>query len=1021
MPLSENSDLDAALAELDLPPRSSKDLADIVRHVLLLDRFGLEDQPVNDTHIQQLVREMRLIREDPDLGDLLSADSIRDSRRESLQALLHAEGSEFHPKNSARNVRGRAWNRTQIVALSGIDLSRVILSRYGFPGVEVEPLWRGEVFPVVADFDKESQTVVVFEGVGRSFYRLTPPEFAELVRDDPIRPAGKPVILVGNNTGDELIRRLVAHVTGTEVYAYTSLVRITPEGYLAAYQGNSAVVPLGRWVRAEHFTAAPEAVSYSSRSIFNKEGESAGRSFVEDHDYAPLEHTGYQGLADLRTYWLRGKEDDKLVKGSETPVPWPEKYTYFVDIHGLPRVTQMTWHGTNYSVYSKGLEGVLRRRPSLQEMAHRSKENGRRSTLVGIACFGAAWPSEGNPDLLGEEQPLFQELADLTSDLVDEFFAATEEVVISGEDATRPDRATLSLPQGAPKFTRFRPMPRGEYLSKLSEIAEMSEGDTKRLVRLLRLLFDNPTLDDPKAGSSSWYPWMLRAASILNQARISHPSGKYGGDKMMFDDMVNFLKDLGELYIWELSKAHDGYVGAAIHHLHEFTQSFDPAKTSYGRWVNVGGVREAADAPALPVQVPSRRGGSSPFAPATRSIEAPVDFFADGRLTEEIPWVQHSSQDRQEREGAGSSVGRDALPGVLSMSGRATYWPAGPSGAPAGAGDRAAREDLARHLFGLGGHGRVTQGHLTELEKEVVRAWNAGRAGSIDAVRAFRLARLRGALLTKQTLFHTPGEKETGRNWAGTEVSAKLSTLVLGQVINLGYDFKLPLWAGKRVFPVAADFDVPSGMVTALDGRGGEHRLSFGELAALLAGDAALTHRHRHGVALLFTGSFMGRATAGLHEVARVLQVDVFANTGKMVFREPPFVQARRTGTYLRQWAEVYRKPADWAAGAWLRVEPGVSAGPEVRDDWSIVIPGREGDPIGLTFRPEGEWDQAVIRGYYSLDRLGYNLVSPAQGSDSVSVVKKKWSEIASGERLFFVDAVVERGYVRLGGGSERL
>ncbi|MFK0160889.1 hypothetical protein ACIQVK_53820, partial [Streptomyces sp. NPDC090493] len=418
--------------------------------------------------------------------------------------------------------------------------------------------------------------------------------------------------------------------------------------------------------------------------------------------------------------------------------------------------------------------------------------------------------------------------------------------------------------------------------------------------------------------------------------------------------------------------------------------------------------------------VPSRRGGSNPFAPVTRSIEAPVDFFADGRLTEEIPLVQRSSQDRQEREGVASYLARDALPGVLSMGGRATGWPAGPSGARAGAGERAVREGWARDLFGLGGHGRVTEGHLAELEKEVVRAGNAGRAGSIAAVRAFRFERLRGALLAEETLFHTPAQRETGRNWAGPEVSAKLSTLVLGQVINLGSDFSRPLWAGKRVFPVAADFDVAIGMVTALDGWGDEHRLSFGELAALLAGDAELQRRHRPGDALLFTGSFMGRATAGLHEVARLLQADVFANTGKMIIREPP-LQARRTGAYLRQWAEVYRKPADWAAGAWLRVESGVSVGPEVRDDWAIVIPGREGDPIGLTFRPEGEWDQAVIRGYYSLYRLGYNLVSPAQGSDSVSVVKKKWSAIASGERLFFVDAVVDRGYVRLGGGSERL
>ncbi|MGW1625644.1 hypothetical protein [Streptomyces sp. NPDC002172] len=562
-----------------------------------------------------------------------------------------------------------------------------------------------------------------------------------------------------------------------------------------------------------------------------------------------------------------------------------------------------------------------------------------------------------------------QDLAEVLFGVVDDVYAAPGEVLFSREDATHPLRATVSLPRDAPDFERFRAVPRGVYLRKLAGVAGLSEADTVVLVRRLRELFRDVTVDEER---DTAFLSLIRAAGMVNRAGESEVPGGYGETGVMtLDHMAGFLNGRDDLYFRRLGMSLGVAGGEAVGRLRSAARSF-----------------AAAGSPGL---------------------------------------VMSSARGAGEREGAGSSVGRDALPGVLSLSGRATYGPAGPSGAPAGAGDRATREDLARHLFRLGGHGRVTQGHLTELEKEMGRAGTAdwaGREGLINELRDFRLARLKGALLTEKTLFHTSARKETGRNWAGPATMKELSILVLEQIGVHNYGLAPSLWVNRDVIPIAADFEVASGMVKAIDGWGGLHRLSFGELAALLAGDSELTSRHRPGVALLFTGSFMGRATAGLHEVASFLQADVFANTGKTVFYSYKLPNVRRNDNYLKAYVEEKSRNAnaDWAAGAWLRVEPGVSVGPEVRDDWSIVIPDREGDPIGWTFRPEGEWDQAVIRGYYSLhESPGYKLEWPKKRREPASVVDKKWPGVGSGQRLFFVDAVVERGYVRLGGGSERL
>ncbi|MFK0160878.1 hypothetical protein ACIQVK_53740, partial [Streptomyces sp. NPDC090493] len=592
---------------------------------------------------------------------------------------------------------------------------------------------------------------------------------------------------------------------------------------------------------------------------------------------------------------------------------------------------------------------TLRRRQSFEDMAHRSRREGQRSALVLGACFSGA-----RSDEVGR-QSLAQDLADLLFDLVDDVYAAPREVLFSKEDTSHPYRATVSLPRDAPNFERYRAVPRGPYLKKLAGVAGMSEADTLQLVRRLRNLFNDVTVDEE---TDTAYPSLLRAASIVNRARESDVPGRYGETGVMtLSHMVAFLNEHDELYFQQLSTSLGVADGEAIRRLRSAARSFEPA-----------------DSPGLPM--PSARGGP-------------------------------------EREGV-------ALQGVLSMSGRAAGWPAGPFGASAEASDRAVDEDLARFLFGLGG-GRVTEGHLSELAKELARAGNAGRAGSIAAVRAFRFERLRSALLTEETLFHTLAGKETGRNWAGPAKANELSTLILGEGIVHTHTFERPLWANRRAVPVVADFDVASEMVIALDGRGGEHRLSFGELAVLLAGDGELTGRRRAGDALVFTGSFMGRATAGLHEVARALQVDVFANTGKIDFYKAQFWFKWKDGTYLRQWADVPVQRRDLAAGAWLRVEPGVSLGSEARDNWSIIIPDRAGDPIGWTFRPEGDWDQAVIRGYYSLHRSGTYAVESVAQDGGLLVQNMPWPRVRAGERLFFVDAVGERGYVRQVGGRERL
>ncbi|MGW5636785.1 lonely Cys domain-containing protein, partial [Streptomyces sp. NPDC003832] len=270
---------------------------------------------------------------------------------------------------------GRNW--------SGRDGLTLHLDRVADPrGVRPAP-WGSAAHALVIERDDEGRLLAAGLPVSDA-------EFAELVRHDPQRPPGVPVLLLMAEDGgrNEALARLIADRTGTRAWFSYGDLRLVPapDGRRVPFLAEPATPsdPAGTWVPADPglvpdtpgatVTAANGTVfpdpDIHSYPLVTADGQAlTGRAFLNAHDMA-LREQSFRALSAVQHYSNVMEGLPGVYAGRESgdlPLPRGLTDSYVAVGHGdqgrttLPRRST----GANQAVHPRQLGRVLARRRSL--------------------------------------------------------------------------------------------------------------------------------------------------------------------------------------------------------------------------------------------------------------------------------------------------------------------------------------------------------------------------------------------------------------------------------------------------------------------------------------------------------------------------------------------------------------------------------------------------------------------------------------------------------------------------------
>ncbi|MFK0159990.1 hypothetical protein ACIQVK_48980 [Streptomyces sp. NPDC090493] len=575
--------------------------------MLRLDSRGFEHEPVNEKHIAEYVRTKDLVLS---RGSDLSPETLHIERVQYLMDMLYGDDTIFYAKNArGEDLVGRLWlRRADGFAESGLDIGSVDsgwrekeeASREVYKVQRRYAPWGQSAYPVVADFDPATWTVKV--GREGDDVRLTPLEFAWLVKNDPSRPYGRPVVLVGDYHAIAENERLIGDQIEEDVFANTANLVALPSLNILSHYGLETDVDIsdhGWWAKsirsAKGVRSEPWRLEkYVSQPFLDEQGRSLGRTFknlIQINSYDRGAYGG-TGLPFVSTYGMHTPPDE-YVPGSERRVPWHGENAYFVMMHGTSNSVELPLRkGAAKAISPAEMARELRRRPSLQELSRRSRETGKELSLVLIMCHAASFADSDSPvNVLGRPQPTLRILLGGLSDMVDKGYAANSVIRIADDDDDRRTGVAMKLSVEVsadmpnPMFVELRPFSR-KYFNYITKEIGLSIEEAESVMVLLHMLLGE---DVEKSPYFLMYAHVLaHVNSLLKWPQWRSGSPENGGGFMKWEHFLTFVKKNADLYRKEFPPMNE-IQKVAQERLFKAVFDYSPQDNWFSRWADPPG------------------------------------------------------------------------------------------------------------------------------------------------------------------------------------------------------------------------------------------------------------------------------------------------------------------------------------------------------------------------------------------------------------------------------------------------
>ncbi|HBF80752.1 MAG TPA: hypothetical protein DD420_12745, partial [Streptomyces sp.] len=398
--------------------------------------------------------------------------------------------------------------------------------------------WGDQAHAVVAQ-RAPSGRILVDDGRGTPV-EVDEQEFVELVAHDPGRPAGVPVVLLVEEAGESLARRLADRIDG-RVWYTDGTFRLQPAAqgsswrYAALENPEPGRVPVGTWLPADPGLVPDDPDAFvtladgtrvaeddlESYALTTADGqELTGRAFLDPQDMAMREQ-GLRPISAVQYYTdlyegLPGVDSDR--ESGLRPLPRPLTDSYIFVGHGRTgmKAVPVRSTGRGHMLGDKEFGRLLARRKSLQRM---------RPDKPVWALWCELGQVRTGKDRL-ESPPPAQSASNMSGRTV---FTAEATQGWSAAEGNWPPRLIKFDDPDRPvfRYREFRPEPGATTLTSLADLAGLpahAERRTTRVLRWVRALRETHGVDiDTDPARTAEFHNLIRGFGALERLRTDTP------------------------------------------------------------------------------------------------------------------------------------------------------------------------------------------------------------------------------------------------------------------------------------------------------------------------------------------------------------------------------------------------------------------------------------------------------------------------------------------------------------------